>query len=94
MAESVVARLTSLTNQCLAEGIPVFLYEPLLSNNSLHSQWHDYLPYPIMVFDVISLQKKVRQLTVSGNYMEPGQFNEIRNYYYGLNENRSPDKTN
>ena len=59
MADVVVARYTSLCDQCLAAGIPVLIHEPLPNGGRLISAWHDYKPFPVLTFSFQELQEQM-----------------------------------
>lgn len=86
MADVVVARYTSLCDQCLAEGIPVLVHEPLPNGGKLISAWHDYAPYPILTFSADGLQQRFKDTVLHKRYMEPSQFADMRRNYYGVDD--------
>tara|TARA_B100000965_G_scaffold363853_2_gene347015 strand:+ start:53935 stop:55935 length:2001 start_codon:yes stop_codon:yes gene_type:complete len=86
MADVVVARYTSLCDQCLAAGIPVLIHEPLPNGGRLISAWHDYKPFPVLTFSFQELQERFDDATLTTRYMETEQFAEMRRTYYGAED--------
>ncbi len=83
MADLVVARYTSLCDQCLAAGIPVLMFDAL-PNGDRHWSLHDYDRYPVMVRSVDELLRRAAAVLRDGDFMDPGAFAEMRRLYYGV----------
>lgn len=87
MADIVIARHTSLSDQCLAEGIPVLNFDAMPNGEQLVSTtWHDYAPYPVFVSDNSSLTDRFKQTIRDGFFMEPDQFKKMRKDYYNAGD--------
>jgi len=84
MADLVVARYTSLCDQCLAAGIPVLIYDALPDGGRLISAWHDYAPYPVMVYDDIDLRERFDRVIRRNDFMDAEQFTRFRRDYYNV----------
>lgn len=82
MADIVIARYTSLCDQCLAAGIPVLIYDALPNGDKLISPWHDYAPYPVMVYDAETLRARFDETVRKGRFMDVGMFDVMRRDYY------------
>lgn len=84
MADVVVARYTSLCDQCLAEGIPVLIHDPLPNGGRLISAWHDYAPHPILTLSFQELQQRFTDTLYHDRYLNPEQFTSMRLHNYGV----------
>ncbi len=82
MSDIVIARYTSLCDQCLAAGIPVLIYDALPNGDKLISSWHDYAPYPVMVYDAETLHARFTETVRKGHYMDADLFTSLRRDYY------------
>ena len=82
MADLVIARYTSLCDQCLAEGIPVLIYEAMPNHGRLISTWLDYGPYPVMVHNEDELHSRFQQTVREGRFMDSADFVEMRRDFY------------
>jgi len=84
IADFVIARLNSLCDQCLADGIPVFVYDAMKNGDSIHAHTHDYSPYDVMVLEDGILREKVRDYVLNDVYIPSEKFQEMRRKYYGI----------
>lgn len=84
MADIVIARYTSLCDQCLAAGIPVLIYDALPNGDKLISPWHDYAPYPVVVYDAETLRVRFIEIVREGRFMAPDMFDAMRRDYYNV----------
>jgi len=82
MADIVVARYTSLVDQCLAEEIPVLVYEPTANGSPAISSFHNYQPYPIMSYTEDDLLERFRAIVDDNRFMDKELFEEMRKNYY------------
>lgn len=92
MAGLVIARYTSLCDQCLAVGIPVLVFEGTPDGRNVISRWHDYKPYPIIIREASELQSRFDKIIREGVYMSNDQFMTMRRKYYG-HEHGDADST-
>ena len=86
MADLVVARYTSLCDQCLAQGIPVLIFDALPNGERIISGFWDYRPYPVMAYSALELHEGFERVIRQQNFMEPGQFRKMRQEYYNSGE--------
>jgi hypothetical protein len=87
MADIVVARYTSLCDQCLANGIPVLVFEPLSNGEPTIAKWHDYWPYPILVNNLEELHSRFSSFVQGEEYMPKSLFDKMRKEYYAVDQN-------
>ena len=89
MADIVVARYTSLCDQCLANGIPVLVFEPWANGEPIIAKWHDYIPYPILVNSIRELHIRFSSLIQNEEYMPKSLFKKMRREYYAVDKNEA-----
>ncbi|MBL4614100.1 MAG: hypothetical protein JKY27_04405 [Magnetovibrio sp.] len=94
MADVVIARYTSLADQCLADGIPTLFYEPLVSGQKMISCWHDYAPYPVMACSDEDLGIRFTDIIETGHFMDPDLWAEMQRDYYGQVAGKVSDDVN
>lgn len=82
MADLVIARYTSLCDQCLAQGIPVLVFEGTPNGGNVISRWHDYESYPVIIRELRELQNRFEKIIRNGVYMPDDQFRTMRREYY------------
>ena len=92
MSDFVIARLTSLCDQCLAEDIPVFAFDAMANGDPITSYLHDYSPYPIMVFDEKILRQRVKNFIEHSRYMPKDKLKKMQRDYYGKGEINDPQR--
>jgi hypothetical protein len=81
-ARVVIARYTSLVDQCLAMGKPVLVHECLVTGDRVVSCKYDYAPYPLLTHSLKDLIARLEALITRGQYMADGLLGELRATHY------------
>jgi hypothetical protein len=82
MANVVIARYTSLCDQCLANGIPTLIFEGTPNQSNKISHWHDYKPFPIMIHTEQELQLRFVQIMNDDIFLPKKEFETMHDNYY------------
>ena len=80
--DSVIARYTSLGDQCLASGKPVIYHEGTTTNSRLAGSIIDFKPYPIMVKTFDELLASYSRISSTGKAMAEQDHVEMIGYYF------------
>ena len=83
MTDFVVARYTSLCDQCLANKIPVLIFEPLANGEPTIGAWHNYEPYPVLARTKDELFSRVSSIMCGDEFMPEFLFEKMQREYYG-----------
>jgi hypothetical protein len=81
-ANSVVARYTSLGDQCLAISKPVIYHECSANNGPLVRSILDFVPYPVMVTTFEALVAHYSRIVSEGSYLSPEDTNHLANFFF------------
>jgi hypothetical protein len=81
-ADSVVARYTSLRDQCLAINKPVIYHDGSVNNGPLVRSVLDFSPYPVMVTTFDSLVTQYSRIVNTGGYMPPEESNGLADFFF------------
>ena len=84
MVDIVVARHTSLCDQCLAAGIPVLIYEELPNGGTIIEGWHKYDNYPVYCHTKEELLSRFNETIYHDAYMTKDAFSNMRSNYYAV----------
>lgn len=83
MADIIIARHTSLCDQCLAVGKPVLIDEALPNGGRLVSAMHDYPGYPVIIRDGDELEARFHSCLYNDHFIPECKLAEMRSSYYG-----------
>jgi hypothetical protein len=81
-ADSIVARYTSLGDQCLAINKPVIYHDGSVNNGPLVLSILDFTPYPVMVTTFDSLVTQYSRLVSDGHYMSPEETKGLADFFF------------
>lgn len=81
-ADSIVARYTSLGDQCLAINKPVIYHEGSANNGPLVRSILDFSPYPIMVTTFDSLLAQYSRIVSEGHYLSPEDTESLADFFF------------
>jgi hypothetical protein len=81
-ADSVVARYTSLGDQCLAINKPVIYHEGSANNGPLVRSILDFAPYPVMVTTFDSLLAQYSRIVSEGYYLSPEDTKSLADLFF------------
>lgn len=92
-ADSIVARYTSLGDQCLAAGKPVIYHEGTVTECLLASSIVDFAPYPIMAHSAAELETLYARVTETGDTMPPETRAAMIGRFFAAPQPAPPAKT-
>jgi hypothetical protein len=81
-ADSVVARYTSLGDQCLAINKPVIYHDGSVNNGPLARSILDFTPYPVMVTTFDSLVTQYSRIVSDGHYLSPEEAKGLADFFF------------
>jgi hypothetical protein len=82
-ADLVVAKHTSIGDECLASGIPVLFHDYTPNCPQGVSSVFDYNNYPVFVYSYNELRDRLEQFITDSNYMPDDKFEKLRYDFYG-----------
>ncbi|MBI1201371.1 MAG: hypothetical protein GC182_02550 [Rhodopseudomonas sp.] len=92
-ADSIVARYTSLGDQCLAAGKPVIYHEGTVTECLLASSIVDFSPYPIMAHSAAELEALYTRVVETGDTMPPEARADMIGRFFAPPQPTAPAKT-
>jgi len=81
-ADSIVARYTSLGDQCLAINKPVLYHDGSANNGPLVRSILDFAPYPVMVTTFGSLLAQYRRIVSEGHYLSLEDTKSLADFFF------------
>jgi hypothetical protein len=87
-ADSVIARYTSLGDQCLALGKPVVFHDGAANGGPLVGSILDFAPYPVMVKTRQELFDRYERIVTTGDVMSERERNAMVEHYYASPRSR------
>lgn len=82
-ADCVIAKHTSLGDECLAAGKPVLFYDFTPNCSKIASSFFDYEKHPIFVYSYDELENRIRSILENGFFMKEDRFILMRRRFYG-----------
>ena len=82
-ADSIVARHTSLGDQCLAVGKPVIFYESLSNTDRCIGWLYDYAPWPILAHSYEDLRSRFGKILELGDFLSGKEKRDLVAANYG-----------
>ena len=82
-ADAIVARPTSLADECLAMGKRVFIADYYQNSSRWLSGIYDYAQAPVFVHSYEDLEERIERLLLNGDYMDEKVFSAIREDLFG-----------
>ena len=83
VADSVIAKHTSLGDECLAAGKPVLFYDFAVNADKIESTLFEYEGYPVFIHSYKELRDRLDQIVNHGFFMNEEQFSRMRRRFYG-----------
>lgn len=84
MADIIIARQTSLCDQCLAAGRPVLIYDVLENGDPIVAPWFDYEPFSILINNEQDLHRRFHDVLYADDYISEELFREMRQDHYNV----------
>jgi len=82
IADLVIAKHTSIGDECLAAGIPVLFHDYGVNHEKIFSLLYDYLGLPIYVHSYSELEQRFIDIVNSKDFMSEENFSYLRSYVY------------
>jgi hypothetical protein len=82
VADTVVAKHTSIAEEALAAGIPVLFYDFMPNIRRYVSSLYDFEGHPVCVLSYKELRDRIVRIVERGDYMDNEEFKRLRQYLY------------
>ena len=82
ISDLILAKYTSIGDECLALGIPVIFHDYAVNHNNNFSSFYDYEGYPVFVHNFVELDKRISSYIQEEKVLSEKELTQLRKCMY------------